>query len=340
MGKTQSNRASEIEKLRTSKPIPGSSGGQGGDGSDKPISNKLYTFFSHKGTRWGFSALSIGYLVFLIWISWLTFAYSFAYDNAVALFLVFAFVNVMFATSMIYTRKNIVTKIAVLLMHPILIFMLIYGFGNWYLLVPPFIAATVVFFAAATNESLKVILGTTYMILTVLAILVYVVLGWLGMIGDVFGKMNLEIREIPDIHVAHNQGTEESPFRLVAYVDTERQNATATFFIERTDLDRQLWNLSAQRVRGSVSVGTTSYMRDRGGTPTIIWETARPRLIEWREPNALWFDGRLVEINAEGEITAGDVADEPEPSVTTNDVTVWTPPQFTPGAPEDDNDPE
>jgi hypothetical protein len=268
------------------------------------------------------------------------------FDNAVATFFLFCFVNVMFATVMIYTRKNILTKFVVLLMHPIIIFMLIYGFGDWYLIVPPLITATVIFFVSGVSESLKVILGTIYMILMVLAVLAYITLGWLTI--PIPGKMDLHIRETPEIalHEDYRRGShDEPPFRLVAYVDTERQNPTVTFYIERTDLDRPLWNFTAERVYGSVRAGTTSYRRtmcvnlDEEGKCTnpahpeacltIIWGI--PGLIEWRAPNELWFDGRLIEIDEDGQIAAGDLMSPGEPEQTTTSAPSVTVPPFTTG---------
>jgi hypothetical protein len=332
------NRARETALPSQKPPRPPGSGG-----GAKAVFDKIFAFFNNKWTRLGFSLVSAGYVAFLVWVAWLTFAYHFVYDNAVALFFLYSFVNAMFAVTMIYTRRTILTKIAVMLMHPIIIFMLIYGFGDWYLLAPPFIAATIIFFASGANESLKVILGTIYMILFVLAALTYITLTQLTI--PIPGKMDLSIRESPEIRMAYNIGNTDynsPPFRLVAYVDTERQNPTVSFFVERTDLDRSMWNLTAQRVHGSVRIGTTSYIRtvcanldedDRctsanhpEGCRTIVWKS--PGAIEWRAPNELWFDGRLIEIDEDGQIAAGDVRlDESEPTATSRpEITV---PPFT-----------
>lgn len=297
----------------------------------KTFFNKIFKFFNNKWTKRGFSIISVGYVVFLTWLAWMTFAYHFVYENAVAIFLVYSFINVMFATVMIYTRRNIVTKLCVLVLHPIILFMMVYGFGEWYLLAPPFIAATIIFLVSGMIESLKVILGTIYMILFVLSILAYVTLASLTI--DIPYKMDLSIRESPNVayHRNYKANPEDASFRLVAYVDTERQNPTVNFYIEQTELDRKMWNVTAERVFGGVRAGTTSYKREYKGEPTIIWDI--PRTIEWQSPDVLRLDGKIIEIDSEGQIVAGDLL--PDETDTMPHVTVKPIPET--GAEPSDN---
>jgi hypothetical protein len=314
----------------------------GDDGGDetggKSFFDKLSAFFNNKWTRRGFSLISIGYLAFLVWLAWLTFAYYLVYDNAVALFILYSFANVLFIAGMIYTRKNLITKLCTLFLHPLIVVMLIYGFGDWYLLIPPFVATTVIFFASGMNESLKVILGTTYMIMIVLAILAYITLAQLRF--PIPLKMDMSLRYEPQIAVAYNAATFDfsenggnPPFRLIAYVDTERQNPTVNFFVERTDLDARYWNFTAQRTFQSVRLRNTSYMRTVPNSPEgeqlIIWEI--PHAIEWRAPNLLWIDGQLIEISEDGELITDNLGTQTEepaatyrPPPSMDDVTATT----------------
>jgi hypothetical protein len=259
--------------------------------------NKAIKFFSNKWTRLGFSLVSLGYLWFLGWVAWMTFAYNFVFDNGAAVFFLYTFVNVMFAIVMIYTRREILTQFATLILHLFVLVMLIYGFGNWFLILPPFLAAAVVFFASGVNESLKVILGTIYMILFVLAFLAYVTLQNLTI--QIPFKMELHLREHPLVEVAYRVellGDDPPPFRLVAYVDPEtKANRTASYYIERTDMDKHMWNLTCERVFGSVRAGALSHER-------VVD-------LKWVAPDMLLFDGRLIEIDSEGQIMTLDNED-------------------------------
>ncbi|MCL2036726.1 MAG: hypothetical protein FWG83_04990 [Oscillospiraceae bacterium] len=275
------------------------------------VFNKILAFFSNKWTKFGFSFLSVGYIWFLIWVARLTFGYHFVFeeDKAAAVFLLYTFINVMFAIVMIYTRRNTVTKLAALFMHPFIIVMLIYGFGNWYLMIPPFIAATVIFFASGVDESLKVILGTVYMILFVLAFLAYVTLESLTI--SIPYKMPLHLRtEIQ----ADASGLRESPnFRVVAYVDPEtKEKRTAAFYIEPIDSDKQLWNLTCEKIS-----------HERIG-PNVLYERIiNPEHefeLKWISSNVLSLDGRHFEIDKNGKMVVVD-GDEVSPAVTTTAAT-------------------
>jgi hypothetical protein len=174
------------------------------------------------------------------------------------------------------------------------------------------------------NESLKVILGTTYMIMFVLAFLAYITLARLT-IGIPY-KLDLNIRYEPQIRTVYDESLidpeEGPPFRLVAYVDTERQNPTVTFFIESTASDRQMWNMIAHRVFGGKRAGTIRYMQDG----VVIWDY--PGAIEWREPDELLLDGRPIKVDEEGELVAGDSANNASPTITTHPNINISPPEL------------
>ena len=256
--------------------------------------NTVVRFFSNKWTKFGFSFISIGYLWFLGQMAWLTFGYHFVFDNAAAAFFAYTFINVMFAVVMIYTRNCLITYTVTMFMHPLILLMFIFGFGNWYLILPPFVIATVIFLASGANESLKVILGTTYMLLFVLAFLAYIALESFGI--KIPGKMELHLREYPDVPIAYSKsilGGEPPPLRLIAYVDPPaKESRSAAFFIERTDLDRELWNVRFERTFGSVRVGNINPDRD--------FE------IRWHTPHVLFLDGRLIEIDEDGNMVTVD----------------------------------
>ena len=264
--------------------------------ADETFLNKMFAFFTNKWTRLCFSFISVGYLWFLGWVAWLTFAYHFNFSdgNPAAVFFLYTFINIMFAVVMIYTRRQILTKIVSLLLHLFVLIILIYGFGNWFLILPPFLTASVVFFASGASESLKVVLGTIYMILFVLSFLAYVTLQNLNI--QIPFKMELHLREYPAVAIEYKDSVlngKPKPFRLVAYVDPETKvTRTMVCYIERTDLDVNMWNLKCERVFGSVKVGALKLENEY-------------ELI-WKAPDKLWFDQQLKEIDENGEIITID----------------------------------
>jgi len=252
------------------------------------VLNKILWFFGNKWTKLGFSLLSAGYGAFLGLAAWLTFAYYFVYENRVALFLLYVFINVLAVIVMIYTRKQVITQIIALFMHPLILVMLIFGFGNWYLIIPPFVAATVIFFASGANESLKVILGTIYMIIFVLAVIGYLTAGKLSI--QIPNKMDFDLRQYPDV----GSYSPEETYRLVMYVDDPevKKNPVAAYYIERADLDRKYWFLKCERVFGCQFAAS-------------IKLSVNP-VIKWEADNLLLLNGDLKEIGEDGKIKAAD----------------------------------
>jgi hypothetical protein len=288
------------------KPKPPSRKGGGGVSL---VFNKIYRFFTNKWTKLGFSFVSAGYLWFLGWVATLTFNYYFVFENAAAVFFMYTFINVMFVIVMIYTRRSFITRMVTLFMHPFVIVMLVYGFGNWYLLLPVFVAATVIFFASGANESLKVILGTIYMIMFVLVYLAYVTLQSLTI--PIPFKMDLDLRVT---QVVDESELRDSPqFRVVAYVDPEtKARRTAQFHIEPIGEDKALWNMTAEKINRE-RAATADYGR--------VIDPEGDFELKWISPNIISIDGKHIRVSDEGEMTVINTAEPVDPPVTTGEIT-------------------
>ena len=218
--------------------------------------NAVFSFFGNKWTKIGFSALSLGYGFFVVWLAWLTFSFYLVPSNAVSLFSLYLLINVLFGAAMIYTRKEIATKITVCLLHPCILIMLVFAFGEWFLLVPVFAVATIVFFTSATPESLKTVLGTIYLILFVLTTLGYLTLQIFSITNNIF-PVSLELRS--DVYIY----SKDDSYRLVLYIDKEnKENRTITYHAEFTGEDMKLPFLSCERYMGSTEITRQRLPRD------------------------------------------------------------------------------
>ena len=74
---------------------------------------------------------------------------------------------------MIYSRKQIATRIASFIMLPALLPIVIMCMGSWELIIPIGICAVVMFFASGATEGTKTLLGTIYLLLYILTVLAY-----------------------------------------------------------------------------------------------------------------------------------------------------------------------
>ena len=125
------------------------------------------------------SVFTAAYAAVITLLTYATFLYDleFVSDKMAPFLVIYAGASIVFMLLMIYTREMFMTKLISVLLLPIVFFLLLFniGNGNWVLIIPPFIVAIVMFFAAGTNESVKVIMGTIYLLLYVLGIVAYVV---------------------------------------------------------------------------------------------------------------------------------------------------------------------
>jgi len=272
------------------------------------VLDKILWFFGNKWTKLGFSVLSVGYGAFLGTVAWLTFAYYLNYQNESALLFLYIFINLLFAIVMVYTRRQIITQIVALFLHPLILVMLVYGFGEWRLIIPPFIAATVVFFASGANESLKVILGTIYMIVFVLAVIGYMTAQ----------KLTIQIPYKMDFNSRRGEASyiysPDERYRVVMYDDhPDKKNRVVTYYVEQAYLDREYWFVKCERVFGCQFAAS-------------IKLDVNPD-IKWISDNALLMNKDLKEIDEDGKIKAKDG----EKKKTEDDETtiITTPPPMT-----------
>ncbi|MCL2109562.1 MAG: hypothetical protein FWH20_09505, partial [Oscillospiraceae bacterium] len=264
---------------------------------------KVISFFKNKWTKIGFSALSLGYGFFMVWLSWLTGSFYLTPTNPAGLFSLFMLINILFGAAMIYTRKEIATQIAACLLHPCILIMLVFAFGNWYLLIPVFVISTVVFFAAGSPESLKTVLGTIYLILFVLTALGYLTLQTFGIFNNIF-PVDLELRD-PNYELS-TDGT----YRLVRYIDKEtKQSRTVSFYVEFTADDLSLPFLEAEKYTGATFITT----RRLANEPEVFWLS----------DTELYVDGRVEDVT---ELNDSGGLDDDDDEFDFGETVIWEPP--------------
>ena len=135
-------------------------------------------FLSNVWVKRAVSVFNVAYFAVITLLTYATFLYDleFAAGREKSFFTVYVVINVVFMGLMLFSRRELVTEILSILMLPVVFCMILFNMGDWILIVPPFIVAIIMFFAAGTNETVKVIMGTIYLLLYVLGIVAYFVL--------------------------------------------------------------------------------------------------------------------------------------------------------------------
>ncbi len=120
-------------------------------------------------------------------------------EAVVGFSIVFTLASAVFLVLMILTRDNIVTRVIGIVLPPLVFLLIIFNLGNWILIIPSFIVAIVVFFVSYNNVTLKVILGTIYLLIYVLGLILVFVLNFLfGGSNTVETPLNSETLSDPE----------------------------------------------------------------------------------------------------------------------------------------------
>ena len=178
--------------------------------------DKFLEILRNRWLKLGVSLLSLGLPAFLVMVDWLAFAYYLEPVNEIPLFLLYVLINFVFAGIMFYTRRQIITRIVVLFTPLLAFVLLIIAFGQWYLIIPPIAVCAFTFLAAGTNETLKTILGTVYLLMFVVGTLVYLTMLHFNLTVQTFLQLSeCDISKRSDVYSYSPDNT----YRLVMYVD-------------------------------------------------------------------------------------------------------------------------
>ena len=150
-------------------------------------------FFSNKWTKLGISLISVIYAIFIISIAYSTFLYSLKIENKFGFTFTYIIINILFFVIMIFTRKQIFTSIVSMILLPFVFAILIFNFGNWLLIAPIFVVASIMFFSCKTNETVKTILGTVYLLLYILGLIAFFLIRFLFAGSSNETKLNEDI---------------------------------------------------------------------------------------------------------------------------------------------------
>lgn len=246
--------------------------------------DKVVAFLKNAWFRRGVALLCWGYTAMLVWVAWLNFGFYFEYENPTSLFVLYVFVNIAALGLMIYTRKQVITMINCMLLPPIVFVIVIFGFGNWYLIIPPLVVVMAMFFINTANETLKTVLGTMYLLMYVIGVVAYIAFNlFMGKITAT--GVDLSLRDT-EYEVLSKSGE----YRVVRYVDKPGERRTAAYYVEETDGDIEIPFGVAKKVFGCKHVHTSSYT-SKSDNP-VSWTSVK---VNGKKSEVLNVEGSLRE---------------------------------------------
>ena len=193
--------------------------------------------------------------------------------------------NIAALALLIYTRRQVITQVNVMILPPVVFATFLLAFGNWYMILPPLVVLVAMFFICTANETLKTVLGTMYLLMYVIGAAAYITITLL------MGKITLAGVDLDLRDRNYEVLSADGQYRIVRYVDKPTgERRTASYYVEDISKDKKIPFGSAKRVLGSGWVVTAKYT-SKSDSP-VSWVT---KTVDGKKVEMLSVEGTLKE---------------------------------------------
>lgn len=244
--------------------------------------NKVLEIINNVWFKRGVSVLSLVYMGFVAFMGWLSMAYFMEPEHESSLFLLYLFINLLFGGLMFFSRKQLLTQLSAMLTPVFAFIILIFSFGNWYFIVPPIVICVAIFFLCGAGETVKTVLGTIYLIMYVIGILVYLT------IDELFGSISL-VDTDPTERSKEYLVSPNEEYRIVKYIDDDNDN----------NVDRKTIKCYVEKTADDVFLPFVKFRYIIGAQHIVTSVFDKPAKVEWKAPDKLYVDGRAREFSFE-----------------------------------------
>jgi len=128
----------------------------------------------NKWVRVGLQIASALYFILIVVFAINTFMFQIVINQPAAFATLYVLFNLVFLIIMFFSRKEISTSVLSLFLLLISFCILLFNFGEYILFIPPFIVALVMFFSSRMNETVKTVVGTLYLLIYILGIIIFI----------------------------------------------------------------------------------------------------------------------------------------------------------------------
>ena len=230
------------------------------------------------------SVFSAAYFAVITLLTYATFLYKleFAEGMTGSFLVIYASASIFFLVLMIYTRDIFLTRLMSVLMMPVAFMLILLNMYNWALIIPPFLVALVMFFAAGTRENVKVILGTIFLLMYVLGIVAYFVLNMLiagssvetvidlslDPAGSVYQLYSGQMKRISDVTDEANTYSPDGAYRFyITDLQDSDKGAVKIYVVPANqDIKLKYFTLKQKGIRKTISNKGI-----RGTVPDVGW---------------------------------------------------------------------
>lgn len=167
----------------------------------------MLDFINNKIVKTTVSVINVIYFAVIAMLTYATFLYDLEFEpgREKSFMTMYIVLNAVFLLLMLFTRNEIVTRVISVVMLCVVFFLVLFNMYDWVFIIPPFIVSVVMFFASGTNETVKVILGTIYLLMYVLGLVAYFVFNMLFGGGSTYTELNSDLRQNdPDVFALYH----------------------------------------------------------------------------------------------------------------------------------------
>lgn len=232
--------------------------------------DKVLKFLKNRWFLLGISFLSFIYVYFLGKIALLTFTCYLEISNFASMMVLYIFVNFIFGVLMFFTRKQIPTILSALIVPLETLCIMVVGFGEWYLVIPPLVVSAFVFLSCGAAESFKTVGGTLLLLMFIVGALVYSVFLNFGIsLNYVITERAFDYTSKPydysqrdfdyskrKLNYLENSTGE---YRVVLYVTEGDKNDVTSYYVEEAFKDEEFPFVTFRRVFGCKRILTVAY---------------------------------------------------------------------------------
>lgn len=241
-------------------------------------------------SEWVKRAVAVFNLIYFAVIGLLTYA-TFLYDleftegQQQRFFTIYVGASVVFLGLMIYTREVFVTRLISVLLLCVCFFLIIFNMYDWILIVPPFVVALLIFFIAGTHETVKVVMGTIYLLMYVLGLVAYFVFNMLfggttqmtelnadmPRNTEVFSLYKNEYTKLSDVTRDDNVISPDGEYRIILYdvQNSDKGGVNICVVPNGQDVKLKFFTLKVKGIRKTISNKGI-----RGTVPDVGWEVS------------------------------------------------------------------
>ena len=197
-------------------------------------------------------------------------------------FTVYVAASVIFLVLMIYSREVFVTRLISVLMPFVCFCLLLFNMYDWILVIPPLVVALIMFFVAGTHETVKVVMGTIFLLMYVLGLVAYFVFNLLlggtsvqtelnanlDRDSDVFGVYRDQFTKICDVTRDENVLSPDGKYRIIIYdvQNSDKGGVNICVVPNGEDIELRFFTLKKKGIRKTISNKGI-----RGTVPDVGW---------------------------------------------------------------------